>query len=76
MATLWYLNDKGVPVPLRVRTGLTNGQITEVSGSEVREGMQVIAGVAVAGTAAPSASASPFQATQAQPRGAGRPGGF
>ena len=45
---------------MRVRTGLSDGQNTQVMGPDVREGMQVIVGAAT-----PSASAatttSPFQ---------------
>jgi HlyD family secretion protein len=70
-AQLWYLDAAGEPAVMRVRTGLTDGQSTVVTGPELREGMQLIIGTAVAGstTAAP---ASPFQ----QQRGPGGPRGF
>jgi HlyD family secretion protein len=71
---VWYLNDQGLPEVLRVHTGLTDGQSTEISGPGVREGMQVIAGV-LSADAAKTAASSPFQSSQAQP-GRGRPGGF
>src|ERR1051326_5974441 len=74
VAQLWYVNDQGVPATLRVRTGLTDGQSTEISGPALREGMQVIAGVLSAQDSKTTA-ASPFQGSQAQP-GRGRPGGF
>jgi HlyD family secretion protein len=74
VAQLWYLDDQGIPAILRVRTGLTDGQSTEISGPALREGMQVIAGVMSADAAKTTAS-SPFQGSQAQP-GRGRPGGF
>ena len=74
VAQLWYLNDQGNPAILRVRTGLTDGQSTEISGPALREGMQVIAGVMSADAAKTTAS-SPFQGSQALP-GRGRPGGF
>ena len=53
---------------MRVRTGLTDGQNTEISGPNVREGMQLIIGTATAATA--QTTTSPFQQ---QRRG---PGGF
>ena len=58
---------------MRVRTGLTDGQNTQVIGPDVKEGMQVIIGTNSATTAAasPAAPASPFQ----QQRRPG-PGGF
>jgi hypothetical protein len=68
------VNDQGVPATLRVRTGLTDGQSTEISGPALREGMQVIAGVLSAQDSKTTA-ASPFQGSQAQP-GRGRPGSF
>jgi HlyD family secretion protein len=69
---LWYLDDKGEPAVTRVRTGLSDGQRTEVSGKNLKEGMQVIVGVTQ--TAASTTASSPFQPqAPAQPR---RPGGF
>jgi HlyD family secretion protein len=58
---------------MRVRTGLTDGQNTQVIGPDLKEGMQVIVGTNAATTAtATPAAASPFQQ---QRRGPG-PGGF
>jgi HlyD family secretion protein len=72
---LWVLGADGVPAVVRVRTGLTDGQYTEISGPEVQEGMQVIAGVTGASAgAAQSASPNPFQGAQGN-RG-GPPRGF
>ncbi|MDF2770686.1 MAG: putative macrolide-specific efflux protein [Geminicoccaceae bacterium] len=68
VAQLWYVDSAGKPAVMRVRTGLTDGQNTEVSGPNVREGMQVIIGTATAATA--QTPTSPFQQ---QRRG---PGGF
>jgi len=72
-ALLWYLDGSGKLAVARVRTGITDGQRTEVSGAELREGMQVIIGTA-AGNAGGNAAASPFQA-QRRP-GPPSPGGF
>src|SRR5262249_22245112 len=42
--TLWYLDEKGILKSERVRTGISDGQKTEVSGKELKEGSQVIVG--------------------------------
>ncbi len=75
-AQLWYLDDNGNPAMTRVRTGLTNGQETEITGSGIRDGMQVIA--AVTSSDQPSSGvSSPFQTNQPQGRGGFRGrGGF
>jgi HlyD family secretion protein len=71
-AQLWYLDNRGQPTVARVRTGLTDGQVTEVAGPDIREGMQVIAGIE---SSEPQADvSSPFQGGQS--RGFRRPGGF
>jgi HlyD family secretion protein len=66
-AVLWTLDQNGRPAPVRVRTGLTDGQETEVTGPGVKEGMRIIA--AVTNEKAGGAS-SPFQ--QQQQGGFGR----
>jgi HlyD family secretion protein len=80
-AQLWYIDTTGKLAVARVRTGLSDGQETEISAADVHEGMQVIAAITSASTpAAQPGVSSPFQTTQ-QGRGAaggrgGRPGGF
>lgn len=71
-AALWTLDGEGKLSRLRVHTGLTDGQRTEVSGEGVAEGLQVIAGAGQA-AAAPAATTSPFQSPMRGPR---QPGGF
>ena len=66
--TLWVLDAAGRARPVVVRSGLTDGQSTEISGAGVAAGMRAIAGAVANGTAATGA-ASPFQSTQ--PRGGG-----
>jgi HlyD family secretion protein len=66
-AVLWTLDQNGRPAPVRVRTGLTDGQETEVTGPGMKEGMRIIA--AVTNEKAGGAS-SPFQ--QQQQGGFGR----
>jgi HlyD family secretion protein len=69
-AIVWVAEGKEVK-PLRVRTGLTDGQETEIVSAELREGTQVVAGVIQQQTRSGS---SPFQQQQ-QNRGPGGPGG-
>ncbi|HEX5045087.1 MAG TPA: efflux RND transporter periplasmic adaptor subunit [Candidatus Polarisedimenticolaceae bacterium] len=68
-AIVWVPEGKGVK-PLRVRTGLTDGQETEIVSAELREGMDVVAGVIQQQS---QSGSSPFQ--QQQNRGPGGPGG-
>ncbi|HUQ81655.1 MAG TPA: efflux RND transporter periplasmic adaptor subunit, partial [Gemmatimonadaceae bacterium] len=76
MAQLWYVDASGKPAVMRVRTGLSDGQNTEVTGQNLKEGMQVIVGTsATTATAPPAATTtSPFQ--QQRRPGPGGPGGF
>ena len=73
VAQLWYLDAAGKPAVARVRTGLTDGQNTEVIGQDLKEGMQVIIGTATTTAATSAATTSPFQQ---QRRGPAGPGGF
>jgi len=41
---LWVVNQSGLVRPLRVTVGVTDGTMTEISGSDVREGMRVVSG--------------------------------
>lgn len=79
-ATLWTLDADGKTVrPIRVRTGLTDGQRTAITtnNASIAEGTQVIIGLAAdAAAATPAASAQSTNPFQPQ-RGAGaRPRGF
>lgn len=71
---LWVLED-GKLSTVRVRTGITDGQKTEVSGEGLADGTQVIIGTAQAAGGATAASSSPFGGAQSQ-GGPPRPGGF
>ena len=44
--TLYTVDEKGVLTPIRVRTGLTDGSVTEIRGRDLKEGMKVVAGTA------------------------------
>ena len=66
---LWYLEEDGSLGMTPARTGITDGQMTEVVGAKLEPGMQIIAGVT---EMADQGTANPFQNNQ---RGF-RPGGF
>ena len=71
MAQLWYIDDEGNLMVARVRTGITDGQSTEVMGRNVESGMNVIAGITRGSVAA--TNSNPFQQQQQSRR---RPGSF
>jgi hypothetical protein len=63
--------------PIRVRTGLTDGSVTEIRGRDLKEGMKVVAGTSQPQSAnATTSNASPFQSGNQQQQRGGRPGGF
>jgi HlyD family secretion protein len=72
-ATIWTVDAQGKAHPVRVMTGMTDGQRTEIKGKSLTEGMQVITNIGDAATttaAAPAQAASnPFQPSRA-PMGA------
>lgn len=69
-SVLWVLEGKGKPRPVRVQTGITDGQFTEVIGGALKEGDEVVAAV----TSSNSANGTnPFQ-SQSQSRRPGPPG--
>jgi HlyD family secretion protein len=39
---IWVLDDNGKPKPIRVRTGISDGQMTEIRAEDIKEGMDVI----------------------------------
>jgi HlyD family secretion protein len=68
---VFLLGDEGVPIPTKVRLGLSDGRYVEVLDG-LAEGARVITGVATGGGAAaasgPAASSNPFQPARPQPR--------
>ena len=76
-AALYYLDTKGQLQSMKVKTGITDGIVTEVRSTELKEGMKVIAGSLTAGATQTSTqpATSPFSAGQQQ-RGGGARGGF
>lgn len=79
VAQLWYVDEQDRLSVARVRTGLTDGQNTQIGGGpQVIEGLRVIASVTESGASSSSTTtaASPFQQQQSGgPPGRGR-GGF
>ena len=59
--TLWTTGAGGRFQVITVRTGLTDGQYTEISGTELTEGMEVIAGIVSSTAATPTTTTNPFQ---------------
>jgi len=75
-AQLWYVGANGKPAMMRVRTGLSDGQNTQIIGQDVKEGMQVIVGTSTPATTTTTTqtTTSPFQ--QQRRAGPPGPGGF
>jgi HlyD family secretion protein len=76
MGLLWYVDKNGKPAVARVRTGLTDGQNTEITprdSTTVAAGMQVIVGTNATPNAASASSGNPLQPQAGGRRG---PGGF
>jgi len=75
--TIYVLDAKGKPQAVKVRTGLTDGTTTEVSGDGIKEGMNVIVGASGAQQQT-AANTTPFQGGQQQQGGGrgGQRGGF
>jgi HlyD family secretion protein len=67
LATLWTVNPAGKLVAHRVRTGLTDGQNTEVRGADLEPGTEVVIGTAIAG--ATEAAGNPFAPQRGRGRG-------
>jgi HlyD family secretion protein len=74
-AQLWYVGANGKPAVMRVRTGLSDGQNTQVMGADVKEGMQVIVGTNTPTTTTTQQQQTTTSPFQQQRRGPG-PGGF
>ena len=70
LATLYYLKDGKLSMT-RVRTGITDGQFTEIVSDEIVEGTEVVTGLNQA--TAQAGTTNPFQQQQ---QGPGGPGGF
>ncbi|MGD1149100.1 MAG: efflux RND transporter periplasmic adaptor subunit [Thermoanaerobaculaceae bacterium] len=74
-AVLFYFDGQGELTPLLARTGISDGQSTEVSGPGLTAGMKVIAGSGTS-TQTPSTTTNPFQSQQRGGPPGPPPGGF
>ena len=57
---LWVLDASGNPKAIRIKTGISDGQMTEIISDEIKEGMEVIKSITL--------SAAEQQAAQGPPR--------
>ncbi len=73
-SSLYYLDAKGNVASMRVRAGISDGTNTEVSGQDLKEGMNVIAGTVQSASTQTTTSATPFNNASQQQQG-GRRGG-
>jgi len=62
--TLYSIDTNGELAMTHVRTGITDGAMTEISGKNVSEGMKVIAGTVSTTQAQTTTSPTPFQSGQ------------
>lgn len=69
---LWYLDEGGQVRASPVRTGITDGQMTEISGRDLEPGLQVIVGVTEETT---DGFTNPFQRQEDRGSRFRRPGG-
>ncbi|MGZ3461995.1 MAG: efflux RND transporter periplasmic adaptor subunit [Gemmatimonadaceae bacterium] len=61
-AILWILDNKGMLAPVRVRSGLSDANNTEVAGQNLAVGTKIVIGVVDAGSASSDApSRNPFE---------------
>jgi len=70
--TLWVLTGPKTIEPRFVRTGLTNGRITEIVGGDLREGETVVIGQNDSGSKQQQPTTTPFQQRPAGAGGGGR----
>lgn len=76
LGTLYVLNAEGKLEAIRVRTGITDGSVTEIRGRDLKEGLRVVAGTSAA-QAADAKSAAPLQQNSGNTQQRGpRAGGF
>jgi HlyD family secretion protein len=77
VGTIWVVDSAGHLAPRRVRTGINDGQKTQIMGRDLEAGMKVVIGAAAGGaSAAASATSNPFQQNRQQGPGPRGPGGF
>lgn len=76
MGRLWRLDEQGQLQVVRVRTGISDGQMTEINADEISEGLEVISGVLTPGAnPTPAGTFMPFPGAAPAGRGPGGGGG-
>jgi HlyD family secretion protein len=78
-AQLYTVDGAGRLKAVAVRTGITDGVMTEISGAGIETGLQVVSGLEKSDAGTASAAANPLQPARAGGAGAGGPrgpGGF
>jgi len=73
---LWTVDGAGRLTAIRVRTGISDGVMTAVSGDGLEAGLQVVTGLEKSEATTASAAASPLQPQRAGGGGMRGPGGF
>jgi HlyD family secretion protein len=58
-AMLWYLDASGNPKAIRVKTGISDGQMTEIRAAEIKEGMEVIKSITLSAAEQTAAQGPP-----------------
>jgi HlyD family secretion protein len=59
MAILWVLDGSGTPKAIRVKTGISDGQLTEIRSDEIKDGMDVIKTITLSATEQAAAQGPP-----------------
>ncbi|MEI6613260.1 MAG: efflux RND transporter periplasmic adaptor subunit [Chrysiogenales bacterium] len=59
MAMLWVLDISGNPKAIRVKTGISDGQLTEIKSDEIKEGMEVIKSITLSAAEQAAAQGPP-----------------
>jgi HlyD family secretion protein len=71
---LFYVDEGGRLAVARVRTGLSDGRVTEVEGPALREGLRVVTGLTGSAASASASVANPFQSGSSRSGGPRPPG--
>ena len=70
--TVYILDANKKPQPVQIRTGITDGRYTEVVEGTLKEGQDIIVGLATSKVESSGATGSPFGGGQRPPGGGGR----
>lgn len=70
--TIYILDANKKPQPVEIRTGITDGRYTEVVEGGLKEGQDVIIGLATSKVESTGAAGSPFGGGNRPPGGGGR----